>query len=124
MLPIATANTDDPLLLPTSTIFNIPTTTNTTTNTTTTTTTTTISTTQVSFTIVFAEGKLAEVQGGGGGVYKKMKLESTMSTTNMNLFNSDCQIVKYDLYPSPQPSPLPTPNSSPLPTPQPSPTSP
>ena len=25
-----------------------------------------------------------------------MKLESTMSTTNMNLFNQNCQIVKYD----------------------------
>ena len=49
---------------------------------------------QVSFTITFAEGKLDEVKSASGGIHKKMKLESSMSTTNMNLFNKDSQIVK------------------------------
>ena len=55
----------------------------------------------VDFSITFSKGKLAELLGtthehGVNGLEKLLKLCSTSSTTNMNLFNSDDKLTKYD----------------------------
>jgi DNA topoisomerase-2 len=54
----------------------------------------------VDFTIVFPAGKLAELESscdenGITGVHKLLKLSTTVSVTNMHLFNSDRRLNKY-----------------------------
>jgi DNA topoisomerase-2 len=55
----------------------------------------------IDFTITFPKGKLAELlsanyEHGINGLEKLLKLCSTSSTTNMNLFNADDKLTKYD----------------------------
>jgi len=55
----------------------------------------------VDFTIVFPRGKLSELEGSidvneCNGVEKLLKLFTTVSTTNMNMFDSDCKLRKYN----------------------------
>jgi DNA topoisomerase-2 len=57
--------------------------------------------TTVEFEITLSKGKLAELEAGKGdngcnGLEKLFKLYSTSSTTNMNLFNSEDKLKKYD----------------------------
>ncbi|NBU98416.1 MAG: hypothetical protein EBS19_09435, partial [Spirochaetia bacterium] len=57
--------------------------------------------TSVDFTITFQKGKLEELEGTKGdyscnGLEKLLKLYSTNSTTNMNLFNATDRLRKYD----------------------------
>jgi len=57
--------------------------------------------TTVEFVITFSKGKLAELESmkgehGSNGLEKLLKLYSTSSTTNMNLFNSEDKLRKYD----------------------------
>jgi len=57
--------------------------------------------TNVDFTIIFQKGKLAELEQQSGdygcnGLEKILKIYSTNSTTNMNLFNSEDRLRKYD----------------------------
>ena len=57
--------------------------------------------TTVEFVITFGKGKLAELESGKGeyganGIEKLLKLYTTSSTTNMNLFNSEDKLRKYD----------------------------
>jgi len=57
--------------------------------------------TTVEFVITFGKGKLAELEAGKGeyganGLEKLLKLYTTSSTTNMNLFNSEDKLRKYD----------------------------
>ena len=56
--------------------------------------------TKVDFTIVFSKGKLEEYEGiihdNCNGVEKLLKLCSTTSTTNMNLFDYNDKLKKYD----------------------------
>jgi DNA topoisomerase-2 len=54
----------------------------------------------VDFTIVFPSGKLAELEAsrdenGITGVHKLLKLSTTVSVTNMHLFNSERRLNKY-----------------------------
>ena len=54
----------------------------------------------VDFTVVFPRGKLAELESemdsnNCNGVEKLLKLFTTVSTTNMHMFNSDCKLQKY-----------------------------
>lgn len=55
----------------------------------------------INFTVTFQKGKLAELELQSGdyscnGLEKMLKLCSTNSTTNMNLFNSEDRLRKYD----------------------------
>ena len=50
---------------------------------------------EVSFTVVFADGVLAAMQAEKGGVLKRMKLETTLSTSNIVLFNTAGTLQKY-----------------------------
>jgi DNA topoisomerase-2 len=57
--------------------------------------------TTIEFVITFSKGKLGELETGKGeygcnGVEKILKLYSTSSTTNMNLFNSEDKLKKYE----------------------------
>lgn len=57
--------------------------------------------TTIEFVITFSKGKLAELESvkgdhGSNGVDKLLKLFSTSSTTNMNLFNSEDKLKKYE----------------------------
>ena len=57
--------------------------------------------TTVEFVITFGKGKLAELEAvkgeyGANGIEKLLKLYTTSSTTNMNLFNSEDKLRKYD----------------------------
>jgi DNA topoisomerase-2 len=57
--------------------------------------------TTVEFVITFSKGKLQELEAGKGdhgcnGLEKLLKLYSTSSTTNMNLFNSEDKLKKYE----------------------------
>jgi len=57
--------------------------------------------TTVEFVITFAKGKLQELESNKGehgcnGLEKLLKLYNTSSTTNMNLFNADDKLKKYD----------------------------
>uniref|UniRef100_A0A6C0E2F1 DNA topoisomerase (ATP-hydrolyzing) n=1 Tax=viral metagenome TaxID=1070528 RepID=A0A6C0E2F1_9ZZZZ len=57
--------------------------------------------TTVDFTIIFQKGKLSELEEqpgdyGCNGLEKLLKLYTTNSTTNMNLFNSEDRLRKYD----------------------------
>jgi len=54
----------------------------------------------VDFTVVFAKGKLEELEesmdaNNCNGVEKLLKLFTTVSTTNMHMFNSECKLHKY-----------------------------
>jgi DNA topoisomerase-2 len=54
----------------------------------------------VDFTVVFPKGKLDELQAtkdanGCDGVEKTLKLFTTVSTTNMHMFNAECKLHKY-----------------------------
>lgn len=55
----------------------------------------------VNFTVVFPKGKLAELEASGvdangiSAVEKFLKLTTTVSTTNMHLFDKDCRLHKY-----------------------------
>ena len=54
----------------------------------------------VDFTITFPRGKLLELESvldpiGINGVEKLLKLSTTVSTTNMHMFNKDCKLHKY-----------------------------
>jgi DNA topoisomerase-2 len=56
---------------------------------------------KVDFTITFTTGKLQELEdiacdNGCNGLEKMLKLFTTNTTTNMNLFNADDKLVKYD----------------------------
>jgi DNA topoisomerase-2 len=60
----------------------------------------------VDITVVFPKGKLAELEaaantdgGGGGGVVKLLKLSTTVSNTNMHLFDQDRRLHKYESVP-------------------------
>jgi len=55
----------------------------------------------VEFVVTFSKGKVAELEAlkgdhGTNGLEKALKLYSTSSTTNMNLFNEDDKLKKYD----------------------------
>ena len=55
----------------------------------------------VDFTITFPRGKLSELEStedanGINGVEKLLKLTTTISTTNMHMFNSECKLHKYE----------------------------
>ena len=55
----------------------------------------------VDFTITFPRGKLRDLEStedvnGINGVEKLLKLTSTISTTNMHMFNSECKLHKYE----------------------------
>ena len=57
--------------------------------------------TTVEFVITFSKGKLQELESikgehGSNGLEKVLKLYSTSSTTNMNLFNSEDKLKKYE----------------------------
>jgi len=57
--------------------------------------------TTIEFVITFTKGKLQELEAlkgdhGCNGVEKLLKLYNTSSTTNMNLFNSEDKLKKYD----------------------------
>ena len=57
--------------------------------------------TTVEFVITFSKGKLEELEAAKGdhgcnGLEKMLKLYSTSSTTNMNLFNSEDKLKKYE----------------------------
>ena len=48
----------------------------------------------VDITVTFPKGKLEELEKDDG-VYKLLKLSTTISTTNMHMFNSECKLHKY-----------------------------
>lgn len=55
----------------------------------------------VDFTITFPRGKLSDLEesedaNGINGVEKLLKLTTTISTTNMHMFNSECKLHKYE----------------------------
>lgn len=55
----------------------------------------------VDFTVVFPRGKLNDLEGSidannCNGVEKLLKLFTTVSTTNMNMFDSECKLHKYN----------------------------
>ena len=55
----------------------------------------------IHFTIIFPNGKLQELEGmeaehGCNGLEKTLKLFTTETTSNMNLFNANDKLVKYD----------------------------
>jgi DNA topoisomerase II len=54
----------------------------------------------IDITIVFPRGVLSKLESqqdinGYNGVYKLLKLHTSVSTTNMHMFNSDCKLYKY-----------------------------
>jgi DNA topoisomerase-2 len=54
----------------------------------------------VNFTVVFPKGKLQELetsvdQNGCNGIMKTLKLYSSVSATNMHMFNRECKLHKY-----------------------------
>jgi len=63
----------------------------------------------VDFTVTFPKGRLAELEADravdssgnvlGSGVEKMLKLTTTISTTNMHMFNADCRLHKYGSVP-------------------------
>jgi len=48
--------------------------------------------------VIFPKGKLVEIESdeGGNGIYKLLKLTTTITTTNMHLFDKECKLKKYD----------------------------
>jgi hypothetical protein len=54
----------------------------------------------VDITVVFPKGKIQELEtaldaNGCNGIDKMLKLSTTVSTTNMHMFNADCKLHKY-----------------------------
>ena len=55
--------------------------------------------TTVLFTVTVPAEKLAEIANDSkGGLMKKFKLEGSVSTTNMNMFDVNSKILKFDRY--------------------------
>ena len=52
--------------------------------------------TTVLFTITLPPEKLTEILADKNGIYRKFKLESSIATSNMNLFDLNAQIKKYE----------------------------
>ena len=52
--------------------------------------------THVNFTVRIPAEKLSEIEASAGGLQKKLKLEGSVSTSNMHLFNKDGLIQKYN----------------------------
>jgi DNA topoisomerase-2 len=55
----------------------------------------------VDFVVVFPKGKIQELESvvdanGVNGLEKMLKLTTTVSTTNMHMFNADCRLKKYE----------------------------
>jgi len=44
----------------------------------------------------FPKGKLTEIESEEGGIYKLLKLTTTVSTSNMHLFDKECKLKKYE----------------------------
>ena len=55
--------------------------------------------TSIDFTITLQKGKLEELNAVQDGVYKQFKLISTVSTSNMHLFDAEDKLKKYDTIP-------------------------
>jgi DNA topoisomerase-2 len=55
--------------------------------------------TSIDFTITLQKGKLEELNSVQDGVYKQFKLISTVSTSNMHLFDSEDKLKKYNTIP-------------------------
>jgi DNA topoisomerase-2 len=49
----------------------------------------------VDFVVTLPKGKLAELEAVEGALEKMLKLTTTVSTTNMHLFDADCKLHKY-----------------------------
>ena len=50
----------------------------------------------IDITVIFPRGELAQLEAQpDNGVYKLLKLQTTVSTTNMHMFNSECKLHKY-----------------------------
>jgi DNA topoisomerase-2 len=55
--------------------------------------------TSIDFTITLQKGKLEELNAITDGIYKQFKLISTVSTSNMHLFDADDKLKKYNTIP-------------------------
>jgi DNA topoisomerase-2 len=55
--------------------------------------------TTIDFIITLQKGKLEELTSTPDGIYKQFKLTSTVSTTNMHLFDADDKLKKYNTIP-------------------------
>jgi len=55
--------------------------------------------TSIDFTITLQKGKLEELNAVQDGVYKQFKLISTVSTSNMHLFDAEDKLKKYNTIP-------------------------
>lgn len=55
--------------------------------------------TSIDFTITLQKGKLEELNAVQDGIYKQFKLISTVSTSNMHLFDSEDKLKKYNTIP-------------------------
>ena len=55
--------------------------------------------TSIDFTITLQKGKLEELNSVQDGIYKQFKLISTVSTSNMHLFDSEDKLKKYNTIP-------------------------
>ena len=55
--------------------------------------------TSIDFTITLQKGKLDELNSVQDGIYKQFKLISTVSTSNMHLFDSEDKLKKYNTIP-------------------------
>lgn len=55
--------------------------------------------TSIDFTITLQKGKLEELNANSDGIYKQFKLISTVSTSNMHLFDADDKLKKYNTIP-------------------------
>jgi DNA topoisomerase-2 len=55
--------------------------------------------TTIDFIITLQKGKLEELSSTPDGIYKQFKLISTVSTTNMHLFDADDKLKKYNTIP-------------------------
>ena len=55
--------------------------------------------TSIDFTITLQKGKLEELNGIQDGIYKQFKLISTVSTSNMHLFDAEDKLKKYNTIP-------------------------
>lgn len=54
--------------------------------------------TTVLFTLTIPPEKLAEIMSEKGGLHKKLKLDTTVSTSNMHMFDNNGIIKKFDGY--------------------------
>jgi len=55
--------------------------------------------TSIDFTITLQKGKLEELNATPDGIYKQFKLVSTISTSNMHLFDAEDKLKKYNTIP-------------------------